>query len=210
MEIKVKICGMKERANIEEIAALKPDYMGFIFYRNSPRFVGERFNLDWFQYDIKKVGVFVNQPLEEVVDLATYNCLDVVQLHGSEGIAYCEILSERKPELKIWKSFSVYPGFDLAEMEAYRDATDAYLLDTKDELLGGSGRSFDWEILKKLDGSKDIVLAGGIGPENIEKVLGLKGQGIKIAVVDVNSKTETSPGIKSILLAEEVINKVHA
>ncbi len=190
--IKLKICGLRD--NINEVAALGPNYIGLIFYPKSPRFVGENFELPEIDRSIKKVGVFVNEALESVEEKANKYQLDFVQLHGDESPEYCRLIKEKG--LKSMKAFQVDEGFDFEILKAYEAYVEYFLFDTKSKGYGGSGHSFDWSVLQKYSMEKQYFLSGGLSLENIK---GMKGLDVsKIHALDVNSKFEVKPGLKDV------------
>ncbi len=195
--IKLKICGLRD--NIGEVVALRPDYIGLIFYPKSPRYVGEDFELPGIDRSIKKVGVFVNETIESVVEKAIKYQLDFVQLHGDESADYCRLIKEKG--LKSMKAFQVEEGFDFVVLEPYEMHVEYFLFDTKSKGYGGSGHSFDWSVLQNYAMEKQYFLSGGLSLENIE---GLRGLDVsKIHALDVNSKFEVKPGLKDVgLLAK--------
>jgi phosphoribosylanthranilate isomerase len=208
VNIKIKVCGMRDPGNIREIASLKPDYMGFIFHERSARFVGHAFDLSWFDFPIKKVGVFYDLPLKDAVGFISQHDFEIAQLHGSEEPEYCRKLKEQFPDLIIWKAFAVGPMLELNKLNEYKDEADAYIFDTQTITGGGSGTSFNWNLLKDYDNHKSLILAGGIGPENIDDALSLIESGLRIEVLDINSKAEISPGLKSKKILEEMLLKI--
>jgi len=196
--MKLKICGMKYRANIQEVAALQPDYLGFIFYEKSPRFCNGE--LPEIPNTIAKVGVFVNAPLSEILNkIKAYN-LQLVQLHGEESPEICEVL--RLINIKVIKTFSIDDTFDFETLRPYEPVCDYFLFDTKGKHYGGNGTTFNWEILKKYPSQKPFFLSGGIGLEEISK---LKQLNLPIYVLDVNSKFETEPGLKNSNACKKII-----
>ena len=196
--MKLKICGMKYRANIQEVAALQPDYLGFIFYEKSPRFCNDE--LPEIPNTIAKVGVFVNAPLSEILNkIKAYN-LQLVQLHGEESPEICEVL--RLINIKVIKTFSIDDTFDFETLRPYEPVCDYFLFDTKGKHYGGNGTTFNWEILKKYPSQKPFFLSGGIGLEEISK---LKQLNLPIYALDVNSKFETEPGLKNSNACKKII-----
>lgn len=196
--MKLKICGMKYQANIQEVAALQPDYLGFIFYEKSPRFCNDE--LPEIPNTIAKVGVFVNAPLSEILNkIKAYN-LQLVQLHGEESPEICEVL--RLINIKVIKTFSIEDTFDFETLRPYETVCDYFLFDTKGKHYGGNGTTFNWEILKKYPSQKPFFLSGGIGLEEISK---LKQLNLPIYAVDVNSKFETEPGLKNSNACKKII-----
>ncbi|NLF25673.1 MAG: phosphoribosylanthranilate isomerase [Deltaproteobacteria bacterium] len=209
--LKIKVCGLRDPQNIDDISRLQPDFVGFIFYEASPRFVGLRLNtaqLRNFDARVKKVGVFVNQSIEYIIDKKDVYFLDVVQLHGDEGPEFCRDLSREVPDLPVIKAFGVGPGFDLSELSAYESYCSWFLFDTQSAGFGGSGEAFDWDILKSYQGNNPFFVSGGMGRENIREVLGCLRGCEKFYGVDFNSKVEVRPGLKSISLVQEVMAEV--
>jgi len=196
--LKIKVCGMRERDNILEIAKLKPDYMGFIFYKASKRYVGEKFKLENLDPSIKKVGVFVNQSKEEVLEITNAYGLQVIQLHGTESPEFCSVIKAAMPKIDLWKVFSIGNAEDFASLSKYEKVCDKYLFDTKTEEFGGSGKSFDWQFLQKYTGKKDFLLAGGVSEETAEIAKTIRQQNILLHAIDVNSRVEIEPGVKSV------------
>ncbi len=209
--MKLKVCG--QRDNIGEVAALQPDYLGFIFWEPSSRFFEG--DMPQLSQKVKKVGVFVDEKLNELTRLVDKFNLDMIQLHGKESPEYCmefkntEVFSLNKPnpelkwkgtDIEIIKVFSIKDDFDFSELEPYEEVCDYYLFDTKGKLPGGNGYRFDWRILKKYPSTKPYFLSGGIGLENIEDIKAfLQTEASKYChVLDINSKFETEPGLKNI------------
>ncbi len=202
MSVKIKICGMKHPENILELAALQPDLMGFIFYEPSKRFMENKIpDLD---NSIQKVGVFVNQTIDGVVATALSHQLEVIQLHGEETPDYCSRLKEMN--FTIIKVFSVDANFDFSILNAYQNACDYFLFDTKGALPGGNGVAFDWKILKKYSLNIPFFLSGGIGVEEIDTILQMNIP--HLYAIDCNSKLETAPGLKNIENCKIAINKI--
>ena len=200
MSIKLKICGMRDPVNIAEVAALRPDYMGFIFYEKSPRYVGEDFVMPTLDASIKKVGVFVNQRSGGIIEKVKKYNLDLVQLHGTEIPEQCK---ELKGEgLKIIKAFSIDESFDFNLVKPYADHVSYFLFDTKGKYFGGNGKAFEWNLLKQYDQQIPFFLSGGISIENVTRITKIKS--LKIHALDANSGVETAPGIKDINKIEEL------
>ena len=199
--MKLKVCGLKYKDNIEQVAAVQPDYLGFIFYDKSKRYVGEDFQMPEVSSDIVKVGVFVNAAIEYVIGKILKFDLKLIQLHGDEGVEYCEnladmlSLNERTKPVKIMKAFGVDESFDFNVLVAYQECCDYFLFDTKTKNYGGSGKQFDWKVLDKYNLSTPYFLSGGIGLGEIDKVLKLKS---KVYAIDVNSQFEIEPGLKDV------------
>lgn len=198
MNFKLKVCGMREISNIQDLVKLNPDYIGFIFYPKSKRFVGENIDakiIATIPKSIAKVGVFVNETVENVAMTINSSELSLVQIHGDETAEYCKELKS-KINVPITKAFQVDANFDFSILEEYKAHCDYFLFDTKTENYGGSGMRFDWNILQKYDNEKPLFLSGGIDLEHIQDIVNLKN--LNIHALDINSKFELEPGLKNI------------
>lgn len=186
---------MRDEMNILQVAALEPDYMGFIFYPASPRFVGDSFRIpDTFPKTIKRVGVFVNESVERILEIAEDVGLDFIQLHGDESPADCQVL--KKSGLGVIKVFSVDDEFDFASTKKYDDVADCFLFDTKGKYYGGNAQTFNWEVLKKYDQQKPFFLSGGLSIDTIDNAQSLRT--MNLYAFDVNSGVEVKPGLKDL------------
>jgi phosphoribosylanthranilate isomerase len=197
----LKVCGMRDEQNIMDVAALHPEYMGFIFYRESPRFVGDDFKMPRLDASIKKTGVFVNATTEQILAKAIIHDLDFVQLHGNESVEQCEEL--RQHSTLIIKAFSLHDKFKFQDIKPYHAAADYFLFDTKGKHFGGNATRFDWSILKGYDQQTPFFLSGGLTPENVSDVNELKD--MNIHAMDINSGVEIAPGIKDVNKVKQVI-----
>lgn len=205
--MKIKICGMKFPKNILEVGAYHPDYMGFIFYPKSKRFVGEYFSsksLEKLPDSIKKVAVFVNEDVNRIIAIQKQFSFDFVQLHGNESVAECKILKENN--IRVIKVFSVDNYFNFNEVAAYESVCDYFLFDTKTPKYGGSGQPFDWELLENYTLSKPFFLSGGLSIHNIGKIK-LKDYPMLVGL-DFNSKLEDSNTKKITEEVSELIEKI--
>jgi phosphoribosylanthranilate isomerase len=202
MKVGIKICGMREPENIVRVADLQPDYMGFIFYEQSPRCVPIEFSIPKISSMVHRVGVFVNESHSVILKNAKLHSLEFVQLHGAESPDLCRRI--RSEGIKLIKSFSVDHRFDFHTTDPYKHAIDFFLFDTKGTYPGGNAISFDWTLLSQYDQEIPFFLSGGISRQNILKVKGLKEMNIK--AIDVNSGVEDGPGIKNIKFAQEIIS----
>ena len=194
---KIKVCGMRDLGNIRELIKLKPDYIGFIFYDKSPRYIGEKIDdeiLDAIPPSIKKVGVFVNASERKMKNIVVQNGLNMIQLHGNESPEICQIM--RLSGVEVIKAFSVDESFDFHSINSYQECCGYFLFDTKTPGYGGSGKQFNWSLLDKYAFTKPVFLSGGIGVEDAEKIVQLNNKDIK--VIDINSRFETEPGLKDI------------
>ncbi|WP_228450620.1 phosphoribosylanthranilate isomerase [Chryseolinea soli] len=203
-DIKLKICGMRDAENIQAVTALSPQYMGFIFYRKSPRFVGDDFVMPAISPGIKKVGVFVNETTENILRIASRYDLTLIQLHGHETPEQCRDLKAKG--LSVIKVFSVGEDFDWSTVQPYKSLADFFLFDTKGKYYGGNAQAFDWSLLQKYDQEIPFFLSGGLSPENIDDVDRLKG--MNLYALDVNSGVEDSPGVKNASKIESVLEKL--
>lgn len=190
---------MKYSQNIESVAALQPDYLGFIFYKGSKRyFNGEMPNLE---ADIRKIGVFVNEPASVINDLIQKYGLKGVQLHGDESALFCqELKASNEPGLEIIKAFAIDENFDFSHLINYMHVCDYFLFDTKGKERGGNGTLFDWKILEQYPFDKPFFLSGGIGLAEIEPLESFLSSRLSnyCYAIDVNSKFESEPGIKKV------------
>ena len=201
--MKIKICGMKYPGNIRQISLLEPDYMGFIFYEKSKRFVGEPEVINIPEH-IKKVGVFVNEKVSVILEQVKKYKLDVVQLHGNETPQDCKLFRENN--CTVIKAFQIDENFSFSVLDDYESVTDYFLFDTKTENYGGSGVSFNWDLLKKYTNTTPFFISGGLGPGTIDELLQLKHPMLYGA--DFNSMLELEPGLKAIGRSELIINKI--
>ncbi len=204
--MQLKICGMKYPENIAEVAGLQPDYLGFIFYENSPRdFTREMPTLN---QNIKKVGVFVNASAEKIQEKITAFSLDCIQLHGEETPEFCEQMRALYPKLELWKVFSIGNDFSFEVLTPYEKFVTHFLLDTKGKNKGGNGITFNWEILKNYTSQKPFILSGGIGLEELDAIGELAKTNLPIHAIDVNSKFEIHPGLKNIKTLKAFKNRL--
>ena len=207
--MKIKVCGLNNTANIGEVLSCEPDYIGFIFYRRSPRYISGKVEPVFSQQitdKVKKVGVFVNESVNTIIDLALGYQLEMVQLHGNED---ADVAGKLKSEgLEVIKAFSVGENFSFRQLEAYEECCNYFLFDTAGEQRGGTGIKFNWALLENYKGTTPFFLSGGIGPEdgNLIKRLDYK----MLAGLDINSKFEISPGVKDIPGLRKFINEIRS
>lgn len=225
--MKLKICGMKYQDNMTQVAALQPDYLGFIFYDKSARNFDT--SIPQISDSIKKTGVFVNEDLNNVIEKITEFNLQAVQLHGSESSEYCSKLSYhfeqsekshgeipqslhsfRNDRLEIIKVFSIKDEFDFSVLKPYEEVCDYFLFDTKGKLPGGNGYTFNWNVLNNYPSTKPFFLSGGIGVNQIEDIKKFQqSEASKYCyALDVNSKFEIKPGQKNIELLKKFIENL--
>ena len=202
----VKVCGMRDPKNAREVSALGPDYLGFIAVPESPRYVAlEKRDalLQAIPATTKTVGVFRDADIEEIEAVTRRYRLSAVQLHGNEDSAYISECKRLIPSCQIFKAISV--GESGSELVSPPKGADLYIFDGFNP---GSGESFNWNHLAKYRGDTPFFLAGGIGPLSIDSVKLLAHKYTMLFGVDVNSKVELAPGIKSPELVRDVMRKV--
>jgi len=200
---------MRDRENIQALLELNPDYIGFIFYERSKRYVGEHFDpgiTDLVPSNIERVGVFVDADPEHVNQKVHQHGLHYVQLHGKESPGYCKKLA--KGGVRIIKAFSVDDEFSFGGMNEYNDSCRYFLFDTQTPLKGGSGEKFNWKVLDAYPHSKSFFLSGGIGPDDHRKIAELSH--LNIHALDINSRFEIKPGYKNIDTIKKFIQKIRA
>jgi phosphoribosylanthranilate isomerase len=194
--MKIKVCGITRKEDLQQLVSYQVNYAGFIFYEKSPRFAGQKIDARTVREiaGIKKVGVFVNAPLEQVQRTITDYGLDMVQLHGDETPEYCEAIRKSVPVIK---AFRVGENVDWsALLSAYLPVTDYFLFDTEaGKAYGGTGKRFNWELLQTYPYAHPFYLSGGIGLEETPELLQIKLPAL--FAVDVNSKFEIQPGVKN-------------
>lgn len=206
---RLKICGMKYPDNLQAVAALQPDYLGFIFYPKSKRYMADTLSPEIVQAlpaAIKRVGVFVNADTPTILEQAKVYGLHQLQLHGDESPEQCAELKGRGYVLV--KAFGVDESFDFDQLKAYAPHVDYYLFDTKGPAYGGHGISFDWSVLQGYDKHKPFFLSGGIGLEEIKSLSAL--EGFPLYALDVNSRFEEAPGLKKTDLLRQLQEQLSA
>lgn len=188
---------MKIPENIEAVSGLKPDFMGFIFYSPSKRFIGLDFEINHLKsidQNIIKTAVFVNATADEVIEFGKMYGMQAVQLHGDESPEFCQQI--RGAGFFTIKAFGIDDAFDFGMLDAFKNHVDLFLFDTKTEQHGGSGKTFNWQVLKNYKLEKPFMLSGGVSLDNLDEVL--KFNYPQFYGIDVNSKFEIEPGLKDI------------
>ena len=196
--MRIKVCGMTQLEQAEHLAEMGVTFAGFIFYPKSPRYVFKNITTSQIRKlnNINKVGVFVNAGIEEVLHMVDECRLHMVQLHGDETPKYCE---------KIADYVSVVKAFRLSEndnvdwmIRPYMDMCDMFMFDTMGSGYGGTGKKFDWTVLKQSSIGKPFFLSGGIEPGDEEKLKQFVEEPVAKALfaIDINSRFEVSPGVK--------------
>ena len=205
--MKLKVCGMREQENIEGLLALRPNYMGLIFFAKSPRNVDESLNPAWVKaQDIDKVGVFVNADLATIEEKVHRYGLSLVQLHGKETPTLCAQV--RALGVEVIKVFSVGEAFDFAQLQAYEEVVDYFLFDTKGKAPGGNGVVFNWQLLEAYPSKVPFFLSGGINPENVAQIEAYDFP--YLHAIDVNSGFEIRPGYKDLDLLSQLSKQLAA
>ena len=216
--MRIKVCGMREPENTKALAQLAVDYIGFIFYKNSPRYVGEETLIGFLEdnkmllLNLTRVGVFVNAEIEYVLNKVHDYKLDFVQLHGDESPEYCmelqsywDISTMRRAQLI--KAFGVDENFDFEATEAYERSCSMFLFDTKaGKQYGGTGPRFDWSVLQDYQGNHPFLLSGGIDEDTADQIKHLDIP--QLHGIDLNSKFETEPGLKDIDKIKRFLEKL--
>lgn len=198
--------------NTLEVATLDPDYLGFIFWEPSKRYFEG--TIPRLPASIKKVGVFVDAPLEAILKKVDTYDLQAVQLHGNESPEFCNDLKTinndpskalEESSIEIIKVFSIKDDFDFSILTPFENVCDYFLFDTKGKLPGGNGFTFSWEVLKNYPSTKPYFLSGGIGLDEIEKIREFqpRPESKYCHAIDVNSKFESEPGLKDIKKLKE-------
>ncbi len=201
---------MRDSANVTAVAALRPDYLGFIFYPKSKRYfldAAKPADLSLLPSSIQKVGVFVDENPEKVLEISKKYKLNILQLHGNESPETCAYFKTQG--FGVWKALAVEHSIPQEYLHKYTGSVDCFLLDTKTPQHGGSGLPFDWSILKTYPSDTPFMLAGGISLDNIAQAKKYL-DGLPAMGLDLNSKFETEPGIKNVLSlkqAFEIIRK---
>lgn len=232
----IKVCGMRDARNIREVSQLGVDMIGMIFYPKSPRYVEMQSSHagiipDYAKEDIgasdssgsssesvstsskspARVGVFVDDMVQNIVTRVVNYHLDYVQLHGNEPREMCENLRSTldpdiRPGIKIIKAISVSDASDIQKYKEYVGAVDLFLFDTKCKTVGGSGQQFDWQVLEQYDGEVPFLLSGGIGPEDASRLHAFHHP--KCIGIDLNSHFEIEPGVKDVEKLKGFLNEI--
>ena len=215
---------MRDAQNIREVSQLGVDMIGMIFYPKSPRYVEMQSSHagiipDYVKEDINiksakspaRVGVFVDDMVQNIVTRVVNYHLDYVQLHGNEPREMCENLRltldpDIRPGIKIIKAISVSDASDIQKYKEYVGAVDLFLFDTKCKTVGGSGQQFDWQVLDQYNGEVPFLLSGGIGPEDASRLHAFHHP--KCIGIDLNSRFEIEPGVKDVEKLKGFLNEI--
>ena len=230
----VKVCGMREPENIRDVAALGVDWIGFIFYPKSPRYVSQirsragiipdysvfmkheelsskETSSKEMMRQIKRVGVFVDDMPQNIITRAVNYELDIIQLHGSESVIMIDNLRSTlapsiRKGIKFMKALSISTAEDILRYKEYEGHVDYFIFDTQTPLVGGSGNHFDWNMLDAYDGNTPFILSGGVGPDDAERVLSIRHP--MFAGIDLNSQFETAPAVKNVDALKAFLAKI--
>lgn len=188
----IKVCGMRESDNIRAVEQLGIDWLGFIFWPDSSRYVAAP--PAYLPQRAKRVGVFVDASRDEVLQHVADYQLDIIQLHGHESHDYVQALRTDVP--LIIKAFNIATSSDLEKAKPYEGLVNYLLFDAKGKSVGGNGTQFDWSVLNAYHGQTPFLLSGGIGPDDAERVKAFRHP--KCIGIDLNSRFETKPALKDI------------
>jgi phosphoribosylanthranilate isomerase len=210
--MRVKVCGMTQIEQVDKLADAGVAFAGFIFYPKSPRYVFKHMTTTQIRKEnnINKVGVFVNSSIEEVLHMVDECRLHMVQLHGDESPKYCE---------KIADYVSVVKAFRLSENDSvewmirpFMDVCDMFMFDTMGAGYGGTGKKFDWNLLKGQTIGKPFFLSGGIEPGDEEKLKSFTEEPVAKAMfaIDINSRFEVTPGFKDMAKVKQFTDRLNS
>ena len=199
----IKLCGMRDPDNIRRAEQLDIDWMGFIFWKKSKRYAADC--LSYLPLSVRRIGVFVNADLDEIISAVNAFHLGGVQLHGCESPDFCRALRQSLPsDVFIIKAIAIASEADAISAKNFDKCVDYLLFDTKCDGFGGCGNSFDWSFLEAYDGSTPFFLSGGIGIDSINAIHCFYHP--RLAGIDINSRFEISPAIKDIELVKDFLN----
>ena len=201
--MKLKVCGLTKMDQIQELISFNTNFLGFIFYEKSPRFVLNHLSLEEI-LEINhqgKVGVFVNETIERIAEISEKAKLNFIQLHGDEDEEFVKKLRlSLSKNIKIIKVIRIGNDFEkfkneISKISNLKSQISNLLFDTDSKAFGGTGKTFDWQILNEIEIPKPYFLSGGISLENIHQLSTINHQPLAL---DINSKFETEPGIKNL------------
>ena len=202
-----KVCGITSIDQANLLDAMEVHYVGFIFYPASKRYVLDKLTLNdlasFKPSHAKKVGVFVNEPLDQLLSIAKEAGLDMVQLHGDEDVAYCVAVKKTIPVIKVFRVGGLLPNF-----VPFEQAASYFLFDTDSKMYGGTGQHFNWELLKNTPIDKPYFLSGGIGPNDEQGITIMRNTkaGNTLMALDLNSQFEIEAGVKDLEKLKTFIN----
>ncbi len=201
--LEIKVCGMRLPDQIRQLAELPIDYIGLIFHTSSPRYVDQEFAPLLFG-DKKKVGVFVNSPIEQILYIQSRYQLDAVQLHGQESPELCASIQNRG--IEVIRAFSVDKNFDFNKVLDFDGYADRFIFDARGDAPGGNGVRFDWNKMKEYDGATPFLLAGGISYNHLDEIKYFDHPAC--IGIDINSKFERAPGDKDLITIKKFVHEL--
>lgn len=217
--MQIKVCGLREPENIAAVVGLGVEYVGFIFYEESKRYVGDTDLKGWLDENgdllsnAKRVGVFVNAGMDTLLNAVHDYQLDYVQLHGDESPGYCQELQllwsvSTLKKARLAKAFPIDASFDFNRTTAYADTCDLFIFDTGGQREhGGTGVKWDWKKLEEYKGDTPFLLSGGIGPEDARLIRLVEHP--CLLGIDVNSKFELRPALKDVTVLSDFVSQVN-
>ena len=191
--LKLKVCGMRNSANINELIEVQPDFIGFIFHEKSPRNVSDNIIIPTSD-NIHRVGVFVNKSVEFIKEKKEQYKLDYIQLHGSESPEFCNDI--KNIGAGIIKAFNISEDFNFSNLKDYESHCDYFLFDAFGRNAGGNGITFNWDLLNNYQGKIPFLLSGGIDETMADSIK--KNKHPQFTGIDINSGFETEPALKNI------------
>ena len=210
--MRLKVCGMTQPAQIDELEKIGVTFAGLIFYPKSPRYALRHMTTNSIKSinNINKVGVFVNASIDEERHMVDECRLHMVQLHGDETPKYCEKIADY---ISVVKAFRISPNDNIEwKIKDYMDVCDMFLFDTDGAGFGGTGKKFDWSLLKSLQIGKPYFLSGGIGPEDADEIkkFAMEPAAKALFAIDVNSRFEESAGVKNMEKVKTFYDELNA
>jgi phosphoribosylanthranilate isomerase len=205
--MELKVCGITTSEDIMELIPMDISRLGFIFYYMSKRFVYGKLienGLKAIPKHIKKTGVFVNAEITEIEQIIDQYHLDSIQLHGDESSEFCKHF---RCKTEVIKTISIKDKSSFETAKLYQDACDLFLFDTHSDNYGGTGKTFDWQLLEAYTSDKPFYLSGGISLENFEEIKKINHN--KLIGIDINSRFEIRPGLKDIEKIKQLIDLMH-
>jgi phosphoribosylanthranilate isomerase len=209
--MRIKVCGMTQLEQVLELDEMGVDFAGFIFYPKSPRYVGRAITgeeLKKSRLKLGKVGVFVNASYDDIMRTVDAYGLDMVQLHGDETVRFCEELANNVTVINVFRLSENDPIDYL--IKPFMDACDMFLFDTEGAGYGGTGKKFNWDVLKKAFIDKLFFLGGGIESTDVEQLKEFSYEPVakKLFSIDINSKFELNAGVKDMEKLKVFINEL--
>jgi phosphoribosylanthranilate isomerase len=209
---RIKVCGMTQAAQVDQLASIGVTFAGFIFYARSPRYVFRHLTINELKNEknINKVGVFVNTPIDEVLHMVDDCRLHMVQLHGDETPRYCEKLADY---VSVVKAFRLSDNDNIEYMtRPFMDVCDMFMFDTMGAGYGGTGKKFDWNVLKGRPVGKPFFLSGGIQEDDVDDLRAFSNEPVANALfaIDINSRFEISPGIKDMPKIKKFVQQLNS